>query len=161
MALRHERGPLGADGVHDGRHVFDPVLGRRRSASHRIGHPDAAHVEPDHTADARQCLEELLHQRLLPEHLEMTRPIQNENEVTLTGAEDLIRELDPAALRVLRARLGHPDRYKLPRSACSRSIASKSDLKFPIPNPREPCRSMTSKKSVGRSWTIFVKSCSR
>ena len=52
-----------------------------------------------------------------------------------------------------------PQRF--PRSACSRSIASKSALKFPIPKPREPWRSMTSKKSVGRSWTIFVKSWSR
>ncbi len=52
-------------------------------------------------------------------------------------------------------------RQRLPRSACSRSIASKSDLKLPIPKPREPCRSMTSKNSVGRSWTIFVKSWSR
>ena len=104
MALRDERGPLGADGVHDGRHVFDPVLGRRSSARHRIGHPDAAHVEPEHTPDACERLEELLHQRLLPEHLEMTRPVENENEVALAGAEDLIRELDPAALRVLRTR---------------------------------------------------------
>ena len=51
--------------------------------------------------------------------------------------------------------------YRFPRSACSRSIASKSALKFPIPKPREPWRSMTSKKSVGRSWTIFVKSWRR
>ena len=50
---------------------------------------------------------------------------------------------------------------RFPRSACSRSIASNSALKFPIPKPREPWRSMTSKKSVGRSWTIFVKSWSR
>ena len=50
---------------------------------------------------------------------------------------------------------------RFPRSACSRSIASKSDLKLPIPKPREPWRSITSKKSVGRSWTIFVKSCRR
>ena len=34
----------------------------------------------------------------------MARPVENENDVALTGAEDLIRELDPAALRVLRAR---------------------------------------------------------
>ncbi len=50
---------------------------------------------------------------------------------------------------------------RFPRRACSRSIASKSALKFPIPKPREPWRSMTSKNSVGRSWTIFVKSWSR
>ena len=58
-------------------------------------------------------------------------------------------------------RLRRAGAYRLPRRACSRSIASKSALKFPIPKPREPWRSMTSKKSVGRSWTIFVKSWSR
>ena len=40
---------------------------------------------------------------------------------------------------------------RLPRRACSRSMASKSDLKFPSPNPFDPRRSMTSKNSVGRS----------
>jgi hypothetical protein len=46
---------------------------------------------------------------------------------------------------------------RLPRFACSRSIASKSALKFPTPKPRDPCRSMISKKKVGRSCTGFVK----
>jgi hypothetical protein len=50
---------------------------------------------------------------------------------------------------------------RLPRFACSRSIASKSALKFPTPKPREPCRSMISKKKVGRSWTGRVKICRR
>src|SRR5687768_5582070 len=46
---------------------------------------------------------------------------------------------------------------RFPRRACSRSIASKSDLKLPSPNPRQPCRSMTSKNNVGRSCTGWVK----
>ena len=50
---------------------------------------------------------------------------------------------------------------RFPRSACSRSIASKSALKFPSPKPRAPWRSITSKKSVGRSWAVLVKICSR
>src|SRR5579884_710602 len=53
------------------------------------------------------------------------------------------------------------ERQRLPRSACSRSIASNSALKLPSPNPRAPWRSITSKKSVGRSWAVFVKICSR
>ena len=44
-----------------------------------------------------------------------------------------------------------------PRRACSISIASKRALKLPTPNPREPCRSMISKKNVGRSCTGRVK----
>src|SRR6266498_2956793 len=50
---------------------------------------------------------------------------------------------------------------RLPRRACSRSIASKSALKFPPPKPRAPCRSITSKKRVGRSCAVFVKIWSR
>jgi hypothetical protein len=40
-------------------------------------------------------------------------------------------------------------------------IASKSALKLPTPKPREPCRSMISKKNVGRSWIGRVKICRR
>ena len=50
---------------------------------------------------------------------------------------------------------------RLPRRACSRSIASKSDWKFPWPKPLDPRRSITSKNTVGRSWTGSVKICSR
>ncbi len=50
---------------------------------------------------------------------------------------------------------------RLPRLACSRSMASKRALKLPLPKPREPCRSIISKKTVGRSWTGLVKICSR
>ncbi|MDQ0713700.1 hypothetical protein QFZ55_003152 [Streptomyces luteogriseus] len=51
--------------------------------------------------------------------------------------------------------------YRLPRRACSRSIASNRALKLPLPKPIEPWRSMISKKTVGRSWTGLVKICSR
>src|SRR5580765_7904230 len=51
--------------------------------------------------------------------------------------------------------------YKLPRSACSRSIDSKSALKLPSPKVVAPWRSITSKKSVGRSCAVFVKIWSR
>ncbi len=51
--------------------------------------------------------------------------------------------------------------YRLPRLSCSRSIASKRALKLPLPKPIEPCRSMISKKTVGRSWTGLVKIWSR
>lgn len=50
---------------------------------------------------------------------------------------------------------------RLPRFSCSRSIASKRALKLPLPKPIEPWRSIISKKTVGRSWTGFVKICSR
>ena len=46
---------------------------------------------------------------------------------------------------------------RFPRRACSSSIASNSALKLPTPKPREPWRSMISKKNVGRSWIGRVK----
>ena len=41
--------------------------------------------------------------------------------------------------------------YRLPRNACSRSMASKSALKFPLPKDLAPRRWMISKNTVGRS----------
>src|SRR5262249_26866501 len=49
----------------------------------------------------------------------------------------------------------------VPLRACSRSMASNRALKFPLPKLREPWRSITSKKSVGRSQTGLVKICKR
>ena len=54
--------------------------------------------------------------------------------------------------------VGH---YRLPRFSCSRSIASNRAWKLPLPKPREPCRSMNSKNTVGRSPTGLPKICSR
>ena len=50
---------------------------------------------------------------------------------------------------------------KLPRAACSRSIASNRALKLPLPKPSEPCRSISSKNTVGRSVIGLVKICRR
>src|SRR5438094_5050342 len=47
--------------------------------------------------------------------------------------------------------------HSVPRRACSRSIASNSALKLPLPKLFDPCRWMISKNSVGRSATGFVK----
>ena len=52
-------------------------------------------------------------------------------------------------------------RQRLPRRSCSRSIDSKRALKLPLPKPSEPCRSMSSKKTVGRSPSGRVKIWSR
>ena len=53
------------------------------------------------------------------------------------------------------------DAQRLPRASCSRSIASNSALKLPLPKPSEPCRSISSKNTVGRSPSGLVKICSR
>src|SRR5207247_87164 len=51
--------------------------------------------------------------------------------------------------------------YRFPRSSCSRSIAWNSALKLPAPKPREPWRSISSRKTVGRSPIGRVKIWSR
>ena len=50
---------------------------------------------------------------------------------------------------------------RLPRFSCSRSMASNSALKLPLPKPSDPCRSISSKNTVGRSPIGRVKICSR
>ncbi len=50
---------------------------------------------------------------------------------------------------------------RFPRRSCSISRLSKRALKLPFPKLCEPRRQMISKKSVGRSCSGFVKSCSR
>src|SRR5262245_33891333 len=83
------------------------------------------------------------------------------------GAEisEFIRQLwiiSPESSNGIRV-LGHwrAQFYSVPLRACSRSIASNSALKLPLPKLREPWRSMTSKNSVGRSSTGLVKIWSR
>ena len=48
-------------------------------------------------ANATERRQELLHQRLLPERLEVARPVEDEDEVAIALAEDLIGELRVAA----------------------------------------------------------------
>ena len=52
-------------------------------------------------------------------------------------------------------------RQRFPRSSCSRSMASKSAWKLPLPKPSDPCRSISSKNTVGRSPSGRVKICRR
>jgi hypothetical protein len=52
---------------------------------------------------------------------------------------------------------GRSGDYSVPRFSCSRSIETKSALKFPFPNERLPFRWMISKKTVGRSCSGLVK----
>ena len=73
------------------------------------------------------------------------------------------RRREPAAAGSGGRRCGAPAHHaqRLPRRSCSRSIDSKRALKLPLPKPSEPCRSMISKKTVGRSPSGLVKICSR
>ena len=53
------------------------------------------------------------------------------------------------------------DIYKVPLNSCSLSMASKSALKFPLPNEFAPFRSIISKNIVGLGSTGLVKICRR
>jgi hypothetical protein len=78
VTVRDHRGVLGAGGVHHRRDVVHPVLGRggRGGRGERVGQPDSAHVEPEDARIACERAEQLLDERLLPEHLEVTCPVQ-------------------------------------------------------------------------------------
>src|SRR5712691_5600433 len=75
-------------------------------------------------------------------------------EAAIALAKDAV-----AFVRDLSQKVVNRHGYRFPRSACSRSIDSNSALKLPFPNPRLPSRWISSKKSVGRSSTGWVKIC--
>ena len=104
MPLCNQRRALEAGGVHHRGHVVDPVLGCCRPARHRIGHPDAAHVERENARKAGERSQELLHERLLPQRFEVARPVEDKDHVVLALSENLIGELDLSAMRVLGTR---------------------------------------------------------
>ena len=61
----------------------------------------------------------------------------------------MVRQDGRPVVRVefVRPRLRYDPDYMLLRLACSRSIASNSALKLPLPNPCEPCHSISSKNT--------------
>ena len=86
---------------------------------------------------------------LSDECLRGASPADRETSSGSTTSSTAMRQ-QPAALHRRRSwaeRRGQ----RFPRRSCSRSMASKSALKFPFPKPRDPCRSITSKNTVGRS----------
>jgi len=105
-----------------------------------------------------QCIQDLPHAQKVRFDFRNYDFAQEENEAVLEGqlenAFRIGRKLfvdaaaDHGRIDVDTQRLRS---HRFPRSACSRSMLTKSALKFPRPKPRLPWRSMTSKKSVGRS----------
>src|SRR5262249_313464 len=148
--------------------------GDRRQLAHS-GHakcqPAAPRLELDQEVVMELVLANDVHRGLIqtaPLH-----PTQHAGD-TLEGSE-LLGQLRPIGAQCLDIIRGsgivhavavdgtslHGKPHSVPRRACSRSIASNSALKFPLPKLREPRRWITSKNSVGRSSTGLVKICSR
>jgi hypothetical protein len=94
---------------------------------------------------------------------ELGTAIRTEREVSLHRSPAVRASTHEARLDRLRAAHNRAVAacYRFPRSACSRSIDSKRALKLPSPKVVAPWRSITSKKTVGRSCAVFVKICSR
>ena len=128
----------------------------------RVRHPLLEHdllEGPDllHAAGRKQVVEDRL---VAGEALEAHDLLdQQRRGAVARGGGRGVAELDVALLRDLAQAVVTHQRF--PLSSCSRSIASKSALKLPLPKPREPCRSISSKKTVGRSPVGLVKICSR
>ena len=100
------RGVLGAGGVHHRGDVVHPIL-RCCGRSERVGEPDPAHVEPEDAREASERGQQLLDEGLLPEHLEVTRPVQRQDDVAGPVADYLVGEMDLTAARVAGDRRRH------------------------------------------------------
>src|SRR5262245_33858535 len=110
-ALGHpeQRGPLAADGIHDGVDVVHPGLQGRRTGE-PIRESIATLVEDD---DSRKRTEPLQERRIagqLVEELDVRNDSGHEDEVARTVADDLVRDADVAATSI--ARLGHDPSYR-------------------------------------------------
>ncbi len=127
---------LEVGGIHDRDKIVHPALDRT-SFVQGTRHADAARSEPEHAREASERREPVRDEGLLDERFQMARPVEHDDDVMWAFAQDLVGDVRVARADVLRLGERH-ERYRLPRRACSRSIASKSDLKFPIPKPREP-----------------------
>jgi len=124
MAVGDERRLLRAGRVHHRPDVLHPVLRRDGLLWHPVGETDPAHVEPEHPGEARQPVDELLDEALLPDHLEMARPVEHEDDVARPVADDLVGEMDVAAAGIQRPWPGHGTVVSQPRP-----ISKRSDLR--------------------------------
>ena len=103
-----ERGALRAGGVHHRADVVHPLFVRRQlRVGHAIGEARAALVENDQTREGGQPLEEARPRRLLPRQLDVRHPAGDEDQIQRPFADDLVGDVDVAALRV--SRLGCHD----------------------------------------------------
>ena len=101
-ALREpeQRGALGAGGVHHGADVVHALLERRRSGD-RVGEPGAALVEQDQPRERGELVEEPGDARVGPLQVQVRDEARHEHEVERPVADDLISDVDVAALRVV------------------------------------------------------------
>src|SRR5205085_3605513 len=94
----------------------------RRSERVPVRHAGAALVERDDPAERGEPLEEPARERILPHHVDVRDPPGDEDEIERTVAEDLIGDVDVAALRV--ARLGVHDHRPCSGAALAVNAAS-------------------------------------
>ena len=79
---------------------------------HPVGQPGAAFVEQDEAREGREALVEPSNSRVFPTEFDVADPTRREHEVDGTVANDLVGDVEVAALCV--ARLGHLHATRLP-----------------------------------------------
>ena len=91
--------PLPADSVQDGAQVLGTLFERRRTL-HRVRQARPAPIEGDDAPVALQALHELGEAGVLPEHLDLREPRQDEHEDPRPLADLPIGEMQPVGARV-------------------------------------------------------------
>jgi hypothetical protein len=152
----------------EGGHQRSLLTHARKQTDQDDQHPETygeVHIGERRAADGRGTEESQVEEDQYQAELAVPRQVAVGREDAQAGKEDLGNDdsdEQPGRDGVEQAAAPTRDTLpvqgqRFPRFACSRSIASNSALKLPTPKPREPCRSMISKKKVGRSWTGRVK----
>ena len=107
-ALRHaeDGGAVGIRGIQHGADVVGALLeGGRPLVRHAIRQARPALVEQDEPREGREAFVETRDRRILPAKLDVADPAGREEQIEGAVTDDLVRDVQSAALRV--ARLWH------------------------------------------------------
>jgi hypothetical protein len=125
LGAAHEHGSLRADRIHDGPQVVHPLFQRREiSDRDRVGEPGAALIESDQSCKRAKAANATREWWILPSVLQVGNEAQHPDEINQAIPNDLIGNVDIAALSV--ERLGLHDAADLAPgadSSCTTSLA--------------------------------------
>jgi len=109
VGVPEERRPLRARGIHDRADVVRPLLQRRhRGQRHRVRDARPALVEAEEPAEGREAAKKTRDRRLLPHHVDIARPVEDEHQIQRAVPDDLIGDIAVLAPGVLRLGLHGP-----------------------------------------------------
>jgi len=114
FGMAEQRGALAADRVHHGAHVVHAHFdGRQVRDIDAIRQPRAALVEEDEPAERRKVAERSGLPGLFPHQLDVRHEARHVDEIERPIADDLVRDAQVAALRILGLRNVHATRLPL------------------------------------------------